>query len=70
MMKDPCINDDGTKCKYEHFRCRHTCPFGVRYQSYKADERKRAKEAERRENEFTAYKIDRIMDTKKKAGVE
>lgn len=64
-MKDPCIG-----CKIEYPRCRRICPFGVLYQMEKAQERERAKEAERKETEFTAYKIDRIMETKKKAGVE
>jgi hypothetical protein len=69
-MKNPCINEDGTKCKQEFFRCRHICPFGVRYQIYKAEERERARAEKIKQNEFTDYKVGRIMDTKKKAGVE
>lgn len=64
-MKNPCIN-----CKNEYFRCRRICPTGIRYQIAKAKERELVKAKKRKEIEFDSYKVERILDTKHKAGLE
>jgi hypothetical protein len=69
-MKNPCINEDGTRCKQEYFRCRHICPFGIRYQMHKADERKRAKEARDKENAVDSFTIGRMIKQKGHGGIE
>lgn len=64
-MKNPCIS-----CTNEHFRCRHTCPIGVRYQIARAKERAIIRAEQQKEIAYTTYKMARVLETKKKAGVE
>lgn len=64
-MKNPCIN-----CKNEYFRCRRICPTGIRYQIAKAKERELVRVEKQKEVAYNMYKIERVLETKKRAGVE
>ena len=64
-MKNPCIS-----CTDEHFRCRSICTIGIRYQVAKAKERELIRTEKQKEVAYNMYKIERVLATKKKAGVE
>lgn len=63
-MKNPCIS-----CTNEHFRCRSICTIGIRYQVAKAKERAIIRAEQQKEIAYTTYKMARVLETKKKAGV-